>query len=198
MLMEEFEQRTGIYPTQDLYEEIERRYNATDMDKDEFCKMYKENADGLAEEIQRDATMRKLKEKGERAKEILQKEKVISTLKNEIEDLKKRLEWMQGWEQYEVSKMDRSRYELLRARGTEMDKVKAVCWIEEEFGFSSDRIEIKTEIPRYEKSREGYIRKSGTAERPPVYEATDWNYIRFDVNNWQYEVVNGQLYQYAD
>ena len=61
---------------------------------------------------------------------------------------------------------------------------------------------VKREIPLYEVSATRRIRRCGTVSRPPVYDATDYNYIRFDVQagggTWQYEVVNGQLYEYAD
>jgi len=32
--------------------------------------------------------------------------------------------------------------------------------------------------------------------REPLYCASDWNYARFDVNGWQYEMINGGLHQY--
>ena len=34
--------------------------------------------------------------------------------------------------------------------------------------------------------------------REPLYNATDWNYIRFNVGNLQYEMINGELEQYCD
>lgn len=52
MLRAEFEKLSGIYPTPDLYKEIERQYNLFDGDKVEFCKAYKKNKGGLASQIQ--------------------------------------------------------------------------------------------------------------------------------------------------
>ena len=56
MMIEEFEKRTGFYPTQVQYEAIERAYMDFNGDKDAFCKAYKKNADGMAERIQREST----------------------------------------------------------------------------------------------------------------------------------------------
>lgn len=41
------------------------------------------------------------------------------------------------------------------------------------------------------------IRQASVFTRPPVYESTDWNYIRFDSGNWMYELVNGELRFYC-
>lgn len=200
MLIEEFEKRTGIFPTVELYRAIEARYNATDMDKDDFCKLYKKNTDGMAEAIARDASMEALKKEREMKVEIRKKDEQIDGLKKQIEDLKRQLDRAQGWEPYEVSEMSQDRYnELAAAPGTEVfSQSKAASWIAEEFGFDYSKIRVYLTIPKYQKSRDGYIRKCGTVDRPPVYNATDWNYIRFDVAGWQYEAVNGQLYQYSD
>lgn len=200
MLIEEFEKRTGIFPTADLYRAIEARYNATDMDKDDFCKLYKKNVDGMAEAIARDTSMEALKKEREAQAEIQKRDEQIDGLKKQIEDLKKQLDRAQGWEPYEVSAMSQGRYnKLAAAGGTEVwGQIEAVKWIVEEFGFSPSKIRVYATIPKYQKSRDGYIRKSGTVNRQPVYNATDWNYIRFDVAGWQYEVVNGQLHQYSD
>lgn len=200
MLLEEFEKRTGFYPTAEHYKIIEGRYSSMDIEKDEFCKMYKKNQDGIAESIQREAVKEAVRKERELAAEISGKDKEIERLKKQIEELQKKLDKAEGWEWKEVSEMSQQRYEELAAAGgtEEFSQEKARFWIEEEFGFSSGRIRVLMEIPKYQVSREGYLRKNGTVSRKPVYNATDWNYIRFDVGGWQYEVVNGQLYQYAD
>lgn len=41
MMKSEFIERTGFEPTADEYEEIEREYMGTDVDKDIFCKQWK-------------------------------------------------------------------------------------------------------------------------------------------------------------
>lgn len=51
MMIEEFEQRTGYFPSSAEYKAIEAAYMEFDGDKDEFCKAYKKNANGIAERI---------------------------------------------------------------------------------------------------------------------------------------------------
>lgn len=41
MMIEEFEQRTGCFPSSAEYKAIEAAYMEFDGDKDEFCKAYK-------------------------------------------------------------------------------------------------------------------------------------------------------------
>lgn len=194
MMREEFEKLTGFYPTLSMYEVIEARYLAAAEDKTAFCKAFVKNTDGLADSIQREADMKALRERRE---QVTENEK----LKAEIEHLKAQLEREQEWKPYEkVSKMSRDRYEELAEDGNtkHFSATEAALWISSEFGFQTGMIKIVWDIPTYEISRHNYIRKSGKENRAPVYNATDWNYIRFDCANWQYEVVNGQLYKYED
>lgn len=51
MMRSEFIERTGFEPTAAEYEEIENEYMGTDIDKDEFCKMWKKQ--GGAERLMR-------------------------------------------------------------------------------------------------------------------------------------------------
>ena len=48
MMIEEFEQRTGYFPSSAEYKAIEAAYMEFDGDKDEFCKAYKKNANDIA------------------------------------------------------------------------------------------------------------------------------------------------------
>ena len=57
MMINEFEARTGIYPTADLYRIIEEYYYEFDGNTYEFCKAYKENANGITEEIRNKANI---------------------------------------------------------------------------------------------------------------------------------------------
>lgn len=94
MMLEEFEKRTGFYPTLVQYEAIERAYMEFDGDKDAFCKAYKKNADGIAERIQREVNMTTFKAQNTQAAEIARRDV-------EIERLKKELEREQEWKPYE-------------------------------------------------------------------------------------------------
>ena len=54
MMIQEFEQLTGIYPTTELYKVIEKKYmDGPWTSKQEFCEAYKANKDGLAESCAR-------------------------------------------------------------------------------------------------------------------------------------------------
>lgn len=59
MMIEEFEARTGIYPSIETYQVIEDHYYQFEGNKDDFCKAFKENRDGIAQRIQRDANNRR-------------------------------------------------------------------------------------------------------------------------------------------
>lgn len=205
MLREEFEKRTGFYPTSKLYEIIEKYYNATDIDKDEFCKLYKKNVDGLAEKIQMEADkvswMEKHEQERESHKAIEAKEAEIRDLKRLVQTLSEKLDKELEWKSRGLlSGMDQKRYEELEgSAGTKyINEYEAKDWIEEEFGFRKDLIQIITELKTYEVNKYNQLRQTETVIRKPVYNATDWNYIRFNVQSWQYEVINGQLEQYCD
>ena len=60
MMLEEFEKRTGYFPTLEEYEAIEQAYMSFDGDKDAFCKAYKKNEGGLAEKIQHKANLQRI------------------------------------------------------------------------------------------------------------------------------------------
>lgn len=62
MMIEEFEQRTGYFPSSAEYKAIEAAYMEFDGDKDEFCKAYKKNANGIAERIRREVNAAAFKE----------------------------------------------------------------------------------------------------------------------------------------
>ena len=56
MMMTEFEELTGFYPSADMYDAIELEYFEFPGDKYAFCEAYKTNKDGLAERIQQRAS----------------------------------------------------------------------------------------------------------------------------------------------
>lgn len=77
-------------------------------------------------------------------------------------------------------------------------KFDAVKFVADEWRFQEKYIRIVKTVHTYEKNRHGVLRVKDTYEREPFYVSTDWNYVRFDVNDMQYEVVNGELYFYYD
>ena len=64
------------------------------------------------------------------------------------------------------------------------------------YGFARDKIKICHNVPVYEVNRHRLLRKVGELDRPPLYNATDWNYIRFDCGCMGYELYNDNLRLY--
>lgn len=199
MMREEFEQRTGFYPSSALYEIIEKHYMEFNGDKDAFCKAYKKNADGLAERIQREADMAAFRARQET-------EKAQKAAEARIAELEKALEREQEWKPYEMSQnVPQADYERL-AEGAESGKcchymtdAEAIDWICQEFDFDPSKITILHEIDEYEINRHRQLRKTGKKiDRRPVYCATDYHYIRFNTSRWYYEVWNDQLRPFYD
>mgnify|MGYP007114007944 CR=1 FL=1 len=189
MMITEFEKLTDIFPTSDLYKAIEAAYYEYDGDKAAFCKAYKANTDGLAERIQRAAN-------GTAADEAIAADARIAKMQAEIESLKKRLEAEQEWKPYvDTDNYEQSRYdELKTAGGTRiLTDEEAKDLLYHEFGFAHEMIIIHREIPRFEVNRHRQLRKVGEIERLPLYNATDWNYIRFDCGRMTYELINDDL-----
>lgn len=202
MMIQEFEIRTGFYPTAAMYKVIEEYYYKFKGSKDDFCKAFKANDGGLAEEIRKAANLAEYEAGKERAAETVRRDAEVADLQKQIEKLKADLDRAEGWEAHEVSRMSQDRYEHLHSSGREMTDEEAQEYVAEEFGFAPDKVKILREIPTYQIDKDKTrIRKNGKVSRPPVYDATDWLYIRFNVRGnvtWQYEAVNGELYQYCD
>ena len=114
MMIEEFEQRTGYFPSSAEYKAIEAAYMEFDGDKDEFCKAYKKNANGIAERIRREVNAAAFKESRQHTADLTRRD-------IEIERLKKQLEREQEWKPYEdadaVSQADYD--ELATSGGTD-------------------------------------------------------------------------------
>lgn len=192
MMREEFEQRTGFLPSQPLYSIIEKYYMNFDGDKDAFCKAYKKDADGLATKIQREADMAAIKAQQEA-------EKAQKDMEARIAELEKALEREQEWKPYEdtdnVQQADYTR--LQTAGGTRtLTDAEAKDLLYDWYGFAKEKIKIHRTLPRYEVNRHRQLRKVGEIDRAPIYNATDWNYIRFDCGCMSYELYNDNLRPY--
>ena len=189
MMKSEFEKLTGIFPTDELYKQIEAAYYTYSGDKVHFCKAYTENKDGLAERIQHDADLKARLDDGDYARKI-------DTLEGTIAKLKEQLEREQEWKPYiDKDNFEQSCYEHLRSQkdAQVLTDEEAKDLLYEEFGFAREKVKIYREIPKLEVNRHRTLRKVGTIERLPLYCATDWNYIRFDCGCMAYELVNDQL-----
>lgn len=192
MTREEFEQRTGFLPSQSLYEIIEKHYMNFDGDKDAFCKAYKKNADGLASKIQHEADEKDINVQ-------IDAEKAVEGYKAQIAELEKVLEREQEWRLYEdVSNVQQADYTRLQAAGESrtLTDSEAKDLLYDWYGFAKEKIRIHRTIPQYEVNRHGQLRKVGEIDRAPIYNATDWNYIRFDCGCMCYELYDGNLRPY--
>lgn len=187
MMINEFTKLTGIYPTRDLYAAIEAAYYEFNGDKVAFCKAYKANTDGIAEKIQTAADTAAWKAEREHAAEITRKD-------IQIDALTRQLEREQEWKPYvDTNNYQQRRYDELRKAGRVMTDDEAKDLLYNEFGFAREKVTIYHSIPAYEVNRHRQLRKVGEIERLPLYEATDWNYIRFDCGCMTYELENDNL-----
>lgn len=192
MMREEFEKLTGFYPTAELYAQIEAAYTDFPGDKVAFCKAYKKNEDGLAEKIQRTVDMAQIKAQQKADKEAEATEKRIKELEDRLE---RELEWKPYEDTSNVQQADYTR--LQTAGGTRTltdDEVKDLLY--DWYGFAKEKIKIHHTIPQYEVNRHRQLRKVGEIDRAPLYNATDWNYIRFDCGCMSYELYNDNLRPY--
>lgn len=185
MLITEFQNLTGFYPTEDLYRTIEEFYYEFDGDKLAFCKAYVDNTDGLAEQI--------------RIKTDINRRLRAHNMAVEINKLNKELEREQEWKAFEDSaNVQQKDYNELKAFGKIWEDEEAKAWIADVFGFNPEKIKIIHSVNLYEVNRHNICRVVGEAERLPLYEATDWNYVRFDCGPISYELDNGMLRFFRD
>lgn len=192
MMREEFEKLTGFYPTAELYAQIEAAYTDFPGDKVAFCKAYKKNEDGLSEKIQRTVDMAQIKAQQKADKEAEATEKRIKELEDRLEH---ELEWKPYEDTSNVQQADYTR--LQTAGGTRTltdDEAKDLLY--DWYGFAKEKIKIHRTIPQYEVNRHRQLRKVGEIDRAPLYNATDWNYIRFDCGCMSYELQNDNLRPY--
>lgn len=200
MMMQEFEELTGFYPTAEHYAAIEEAYLAFDGDKVAFCRAYKKNADGMADTIARKVSLNRIMADDKTAKETAKR---ISNLEAEVERLREALEREQEWKPCECGhNVPQARYEGLTefvksGAAHYMDDSEAMNLIAREFGFNPAWIEIIHTVDVEEVNRHGSIRRTGAKlDRRPCYCATDYYYVRFDVRGRSYEAWNDELQLY--
>ena len=207
MMLSEFVERTGFEPLPFEYEKIEAAYYDFDGGKDAFCKAFVEG-DGERKIYQaRAAEIDRLNGK------ILEMDK---TAKKDGEEYERRLADLQAqldreleWKPSEGTgtNMSQSDYETLAALcdGThgaphEMTDDEARALIASEFGFAVEKVVIIHVVHTYEVNKHCQLRKSAEYIRRPMYDVSDYNYVRFDVDcghmTWMYEMVNGELKTY--
>lgn len=116
----------------------------------------------------------------------------------ELEKVKAELDKALEWKDCENmgTNMSEKDYLKLKESGKVLTKQKAIDLIASEFGFDPEKITILSTVQTFEVSKYHRTRVKESLVRDPVYDATDWNYIRFNCSDWYYEMINGQLKQY--
>lgn len=120
----------------------------------------------------------------------------LDKAREEIGRLRKQLEQEQEWKKYEIQEnVPQSDYENLSKQSDTsfLTDEEAKDLLYDWFGFAKEKTTIYRSIPTYEKNRHNQLRKTGTTDRRPAYNATDWNYIRFDCGGMSYELYNDDL-----
>lgn len=147
--------------------------------------------------------MATLKAQRDQAAELSHRDAEIKRLGKELD---RELEWKPS--ETAGTNMSQERYEELLASCTGhngdphiMSENEARQLVSEEFGFNPERVKIITTVHTYEVNKHHQLRKAATLTRQPLYDATDWNYVRFNVQGvsctWTYEMVNGELETYS-
>lgn len=192
MMINEFEQRTGYFPTMKEYEAIERAYMAYDGDKDAFCEAYKKNEGGLAEKIQREVNTEQINAQAEADKTTKEYEARNKELEAQLE---RELEWKPYEDKDNVQQADYIKLQSDSSTRILTDE-EAKDLLYDWYGFAKEKITILHTVPVYEVNRHRLLRKIGDLDRRPLYNATDWNYIRFDCGCMSYELCDDNLRPY--
>lgn len=196
MMMQEFTERTGVTPTAWEWQEIEQRYCEFDGGKDAFCKAWMAASGPAKLYAARAHRIEQLE--SEMVEQRKAQEEEVKRLKARISALELDLERELDWKDTDGAgtTMEQGRYEHLERCGRKLTEEEAKQLVHEEFGFDPEMVEIIAEVSTYQVNKYHKLRKKETFERVPCYEATDWNYVRFNCRGWQYEMVNGQLRSY--
>lgn len=208
MTRQEFIEKTGFIPSHSLYTAIENAYMKFDGDKDSFCGAYKENTNRIAEIIALSADANLNEELDSRDKLIDELKHQAVSLKSDIlflndrnEELEDQLDEELDWKPCKTAgtKMAQADYQDLSANEftKSMTGEEAANFIAEELGFDPKKVKIIPTVETFESNKYHRMRVAVRYKREPLNASTDWNYIRFDVNDVEYEYINGQLMLYC-
>lgn len=199
MMKSEFMERTGFEPTDEEYKEIEEEYYHFDGNKDEFCREWvKQNG---IRRLTRNRALKIGELKNQISRMVTEMENARKKAEKEVENLRQQLDRELEWKPCDCGTcISQTEYkELEECGGTrELTDEQAKELIHREFGFDPEQIVIIREVNTFESDKYHRIRIAGTWRRNPVYNASDWNYIRFDCAGWQWEMVNATLRKYDD
>lgn len=138
-------------------------------------------------------TDRALEEAKEERQRRMNAERLVGTLQKELDDL-------YNWRPYEFPENAKESWynELLSCSNTkQLTDEQAIELLHREAGFDPEMIHICHSAPKYLLSDLGGVGRvkitEGRYRRTPLYNASDWNYIRFCCAGFQYELRNGEL-----
>lgn len=76
----------------------------------------------------------------------------------------------------------------------EMKPADVIKYAADRFGFDATKVKPLDSLPMHVfVSASGTKMTEGTIKRAPLYNATDWNYMLFEVCGRKWEVINGDL-----
>lgn len=200
MMISEFHALTGFCPSWLLWTVINRVYNESQLDKHEWCAAYTANKDGMAGLIARLADEEQEKQEQAYKKELEDARSEIARLTERLRKAEAQLERDMNWHPAKDigTNMTEQEYQRLAEDTAPMQETYAIRRIAQDWGFNEGCITLVDTVETYEVNKHHTCRVSGTYSRPPIWAATDWNYIRFDVCGNQWEIVDGELMPYYD
>ena len=141
MLKKEFEELTGLYPSDNMYSIIEENYATyKNMSKERFCKMYKNNENGIAELIQAKCNVvnfeREHDEKSQLRDQILALNRELSMLEKQLKEVAEKYELEQEWKPYyNKCLLPKRTYEAMKEKyHKKLDTFEAKTFIHNTFG----------------------------------------------------------------
>ena len=209
MTLTEWESLTGQHPDYPLWETINRIYNQSELDKHQFAKDYLADKDGLATRVQRECNTAYFAQDAELKRQLAEMQQELTTERCSmraqiatIQELREQLEHELDWQPSEDTgtsliqdcykdRCDSSSCEKL----SDLQAMQKLHWL---FGFDMAKITIIREVQTFDVNRHHKLRVSGTYQRDPLWGASDYNYIRFNCADLQWECIDGELHPYCD
>ena len=198
MMISEFHALTGFHPSWLLWTVINRVYNESQLDKHEWCDAYVANKNGMAGMIAQLADTEYERTVHNQEIELKNARGEIVHLKEQLEKVKAQLDRELDWQPATDigTNMSEKEYAELADDEPPLSDLEAIRRVHKECGFDMAYIQIVTTVQTFDKNKHGKCRISGTYNRQPVWSSSDWNYIRFNVADMQWEIVNGELQAY--
>lgn len=198
MMKSEFIALTGFEPTEEEYQAIEADYYRFNGDKQVFCRKFvsdgKLAAYANARRNNLAKTVRLLKGK------VSSQAMEIKSLENRILKMQRSLDLELGWmlcDSAGTNMSDEDYQKLLHCGDTRvLSYTDALDLIHDDFGFDPDKVTLIKTVHTYEVNKYRQLRKRDEYLREALYNASDWNYIRFDCAGFRWEMINGGLQPY--